>query len=107
MEKTSQFPQKPTYFKQGTGNSNRKGAFGYANSTNQKNNLSSPTQTNNSNGIYSTGTNSNFSLPSAQAQNQKNAFEIDIDSLEEKPWRKPGKYIYFFDIIYINYFFRC
>lgn len=24
------------------------------------------------------------------AQNQKNVFDIDIDSLEEKPWRKPG-----------------
>jgi hypothetical protein len=24
------------------------------------------------------------------AQNQRNGFEIDIDSLEDKPWRKPG-----------------
>jgi hypothetical protein len=24
-------------------------------------------------------------------QGDKTAFDIDIDSMEEKPWRKPGK----------------
>lgn len=24
------------------------------------------------------------------AQNQKNVFDLDIDTLEDKPWRKPG-----------------